>query len=206
MTAGPPATQARAVGVLLHGRGRTTGEMMDLARAIDLPDMAWLALAAPDGTWYPQSFLAARDDNQPSLDEALARVRGVVADLEGQGIARDRIALVGFSQGACLAAEVVYRSPARWGALVAFTGGVLGPKGTDFAPSGDLQGMPARLSVSADDAWVPLWRVKETATVLRAMGAEVQLRVRDGAEHVIDAEEIAQARRVLAAVGQGRRA
>jgi predicted esterase len=180
--------------------------MMDLARAIDLPDVAWLALAAPEGSWYPQSFLAVRDDNQPSLDEALARVRGVVADLEGQGIARDRIALVGFSQGACLAAEVVYRNPARWGALVALTGGVLGPKGTAFTPSGDLQGMPAALSVSADDAWVPLWRVKETAAVLRAMGAEVQLRVRDGAEHVIDAEEIAQARRVLAAVGQGRRA
>jgi phospholipase/carboxylesterase len=177
--------------------------MMQLARAIDLSDMAWVAIAAPDGTWYPQSFLARREDNQPSLDAALASVRGVVAALADQGIGRDRIAFIGFSQGACLAAEFVYRDPARWGGLVALTGGIIGPKGTDFPPSGDLQGMPVRLSVSAEDAWVPLWRVQETATLLRTMGAEVQLRVRSGVEHIVDDEEIAQARQVLAAVGQG---
>ncbi len=174
---------------------------MDLARAIDLPDMAWIALAAPGGTWYPQSFLSPREDNQPSLDEALARVIGVVADLAHLGVARDRVALVGFSQGACLAAEVVYRAPARWGALVALTGGVLGPKGADLPPSGDLSGTPVRLSVSAEDAWVPIWRVEETAALLRAMGGEVTVRVRDGAEHIVDDAEIAQARELLARVG-----
>jgi phospholipase/carboxylesterase len=198
VTEGPAPSRARATAVLLHGRGRRAGEMLDLARQLALPDVAWVAIPARGQSWYPASFLAELADNQPSLDRAVLRIRTVVDGLHAGGVPAGRIAFVGFSQGACLAAHFVHRHPARWGGLVALTGGLIGPPGAELLPRGELGGMPAFLSVSEQDAWVPLERVLQTAAVLGAMGATVRTRVRPGSEHVIDADEIQATRALLA--------
>jgi phospholipase/carboxylesterase len=199
-TLGPSPSRAAAATVLLHGRGRTTEEMLALAERIALPEMAWLAVDAPGQSWYPQSFLAKTEDNEPHLGNALARVMEAVRDLEGQGVPRERIAFLGFSQGACLAAHFVYLNPARWGALVALTGGAIGPPDTAFPPLGALDGTPVLLTTAAEDTWVPPSRVYETAAALGRMGALVETRVRPGAEHIVDDEELARARALLAGV------
>jgi predicted esterase len=123
-----------------------------------------------------------------------------VESLEAQGIPRWKIALLGFSQGACLACSFLHATAgpgARWGALIALTGGLIGPPGTAFPPRGDLAGTPIYFSSSEGDTWVPLARVRETAETFRAMGAAVEVRVRPGAEHVVDDVEIAAARKEL---------
>jgi phospholipase/carboxylesterase len=196
--AGPPPHRAGATTLLLHGRGRTPEEMLGLAQRIALPGMSYVAVPAAGGSWYPQSFLAPVERNQPHLDWALERVAAIVRELEDRGLARARIALLGFSQGACLAAEFVYRHPARWGALLALTGGLIGPPGTTWATTGDLARTPVLLATSDVDAWVPLERVHESAAVFRAMGAAVDLRVYEGMEHVVSDDEIAAARALLA--------
>ena len=118
-------------------------------------------------------------------------------ELEQGGVPRERQALMGFSQGACLASEYVWRHPGRWGALIAFTGGLIGPPGTTWEARGDLLGTPVLLTTSDVDAWVPLDRVKQTATVFRAMGAAVDERVYPGMDHVVSDDEIALARPLL---------
>jgi predicted esterase len=171
--------------------------MIEIAACFALPGMAYLAPAAPGGTWYPRSFLAPLVQNQPHLDQALARGDAIVRDLEQRGARRDRIALVGFSQGACLAAQLVWRNPRRWGALVAFTGGLVGPPGTVFEPRGDLDRTPVLITTSDADAWVPVDRVRLTAGVFRAMNGAVEELVYTGADHVVSDVEIVLARRVL---------
>ncbi len=171
--------------------------MLALAAQLALPEMSFVAPRAARGTWYPESFLAPRAHNEPHLGWALERVESVIGDLEEHGLPRDRIALLGFSQGACLATEYVFRSPSRWGAVAALTGGLIGPPGTRWEPSGTLAGTPALFTTSDADEWVPIERVKETVEVFRSMRAEVDLRVYPEREHAVSAEEVDAARSLL---------
>jgi predicted esterase len=183
--------------VLIHGRRRTAEEMIGLAGRIGLPEIAWRALKAPGGSWYPESFLAPLAVNQPQLDQAIARVEQEVRAFEALGVPRRRIALVGFSQGACVACEYVRRHPARWGGLIAFTGGLAGPDGTVWEASGPLDGTPVLLSNSDVDEFVPWPRTEDTAAAFRRMGAEVELELHPGRPHIVSDDEIEQARTLL---------
>jgi phospholipase/carboxylesterase len=198
--AGPPPAEAAAVAVLLHGRGRTPEEILELASRCAPPDFALVAVPAPGGSYYPQSFLAPFDDNEPQLGRSLARVEDVVVELEQAGIGRERIVLLGFSQGACLACEYVWHHPARWGALIAFTGGLVGPPDTEWAAREGLHGTPVLLGTSDVDAWVPQYRVHQTAAVFRAMGAAVDERLYPGRDHLVSDDEVALARHLLARI------
>jgi len=172
--------------------------MIGLAERIALPQIAWRAPQAPGGSWYPQGFMAPDAANQPCLDLALERIDGEVRSLQAAGLSRRRIALVGFSQGACVACEYVRRHPTRWGAVIAFTGGLPGPEGTAWSERGGLDGTPVLLSVGDQDVLVPWRRVQETAAVFSQMGAAVTLRLYPGGEHVVDDDEIREARTILA--------
>ena len=200
----PAASQGAATdgaplaAVLLHGRDRTAREMLALADRIALPHIAWIAPEAPSGSWYPMGFMTPGEANQAHLDRALDRVEREVRRLEAAGLPRRRIALVGFSQGACVACEYVRRRPTRWGALIAFTGGLPGADGARWTDDAGLLGTPVLLSNSEADPWVPWRRVEETAAVFARMGAAVTLRLYPGRDHVVDDDEIREARAILA--------
>jgi predicted esterase len=183
--------------VLIHGRDRTPAEMIGLAELIDLPEVAWRALQAPRGSWYPGRFMDPIDENQPHLDRALARIEQEVRALETLGVPPRRVALVGFSQGACLACEYVRRHPQRWGALIALTGGLFGPEGSAWEIQAALDETPALISNSDQDEWVPWSRTRETAAALGRMGAEVTLKLYPGRDHIVSGDEIDQARAIL---------
>ncbi len=183
--------------VLIHGRDRTPAEMIGLAELIDLPVVAWRALQAPRGSWYPGRFMDPLHENQPHLDQALARVEKAVRALEAESVPPQRIALVGFSQGACLACEYVRRNPQRWGALIAFTGGLFGPEGSAWESSASLAGTPTLISNSDQDEWVPWSRTRDTAAALLRMGADVTLKLYPGRDHIVSGEEIDEARTIL---------
>src|SRR5690606_746402 len=100
-TLGPAPSGARLTAIALHGRGASAADILTLADAIALPDISWLAPEARGRTWYPKTFLAPLDENEPNLSSALARVAELVRSLEQQGIPAARIALIGFSQGGC---------------------------------------------------------------------------------------------------------
>lgn len=189
--AGAPLAGARAAVVLLHGRGATATGILELAAELAAPGLAFLAPQAARGTWYPLSFLAPLDANQPWLDSALATVGDLVTAIAAAGIPAERLALVGFSQGACLATEFVARHPRRYGALAALVGGRIGPPGTRFEPRGDLAGTPALLAAGDPDPHVPWSRVEESAANLGAMGAAVTLRRRPGFPHAAHPDDLA---------------
>jgi predicted esterase len=104
---------------------------------------------------------------------------------------------MGFSQGACLATEFVARNATRYGALVAFTGGLIGPPGTRFNYSDSLSGTPCFLGAGDPDPHVPWKRVEESASVLSALGGVVTLRRYPGLPHTINQDEIEQAKHLL---------
>ena len=197
VAAGAPLTTARAVGVLLHGRGATALSILDLAEAIHRPDVAWLAPQARGNTWYPNRFVAPIESNEPWLSSALAAVTDVVAQVEAAGTPRTRVVLVGFSQGACLALEALIRTPGIAGGAAGLSGGLIGPPGTVWPDSGRLDGVPVFLGCSDVDFHIPKERVLESADVLRARGADVTAILYPGMDHTVNDDEIAHVRALV---------
>ncbi|MGA7157119.1 MAG: VOC family protein [Acidobacteriaceae bacterium] len=197
--AGVPLDQATGVVILLHGRGGPARDILTLSRAL-APAKAPIAFLAPEAVglaWYPNSFLVERALNQPALDSALARVQSTIDLATNAGIPLDRIVLAGFSQGACLATEFIATHPARYAGLVALTGGLIGPEGTDFSHPGNLAGTPALFSSSDPDQWVPWPRVEQSAALFKSMGAEVTLRRFPNKPHSVSGEEIELSRHLI---------
>ena len=196
---GAPIESAAVVVVLVHGRGQTPQYMADnFVDRLGRADVAFVAPAAADNTWYPTSFLAPLADNQPGLDHTLQRLAVIRDDLLGEGLTPERIVWCGFSQGACVVSQFVSGDPQRWGGLLALTGGLIGPPGTDWTIAGSFDGMPAYFSTSEADPFVPEERVRDSAARFAAAGALVTVELHLGREHEISAVEIDRARFALA--------
>ena len=184
---------------MIHGRGAGPENIPDLVPRLERPQFQYVAPAAPNRTWYPYSFMAEIEKNEPHLSHALAQVGKAVADAEASGVPREKIVLLGFSQGACLATEFMVRNASRFGGLIAFSGGVIGPPNqTRAAESSDsFERMPAFFGCSDVDAHVPESRVRESAALCERMGAKVTLKIYPGMGHVVSDDEITHARALL---------
>jgi predicted esterase len=196
-TRGRPLGEGSAAMILVHGRGATPHNILDLAGALAHPDFTYLAPAAAGNTWYPYSFMADTAANEPGLSSGLGVLDALVREVLDAGIPRDRIVLGGFSQGACLTSEYAVRHAGRFGAILVFSGGLIGPPGTTWPHGGDFAGTPAFFGCSDVDAHVPRTRVDESAEVMEAMGARVEKRIYPGMGHLINDDEIAFARTLL---------
>jgi predicted esterase len=197
LAAGQPLDQAAGALILVHGRGDSAVGILGLAEVLHQPDFAYQAAG---GTWYPYSFLAPITDNEPGISSGIATLGDVVESVAAAGLPYERIVIGGFSQGACLVCEFVARHPGRYGGLLAFSGGLIGPDGTPRDYAGDLEGTPVFLGCSDVDFHIPKQRVELTSQVLEGMGAEVTLRLYPGMGHTINQEEIDFGRTLLAAV------
>lgn len=193
----PETGRAASALVLVHGRGADAGSILEMGRILRLRDMLCVAPRAASNSWYPHPFIAPLARNQPWLDSALGLLGRTVAELEEAGIARERIVLAGFSQGACLASEFAARNAGRWGGLLVFSGGLIGPLGMTFPHRGDLAGTPVFMGCSDRDPHIPLERFRETGEVLGELGAEVDLQVYPGMGHTIIDDELDRARGVV---------
>jgi phospholipase/carboxylesterase len=209
MLYGAPVRSARVVVVLLHGRTQSPADMeQQIVRRIALPDVAYVAPAADGNSWYPAPFMKPVEENQPRLGFALDRISALSDDLVSQGIPLREQVVMGFSQGACLGCEYVYRRGCRVRALVAFTGGLIGPPGTEWNPTPTpplfdrrampVLEMPVLIEGSDGDPFVPAARMQETAAVFTRMAAAVALRLYPSTEHAIGDAQIDHARALLA--------
>lgn len=196
--AGALPARAKGVVLLVHGRGATAESMLPLADVVAMPDLCYLAPQAEGYTWYPQSFMAPTAANEPYLTRALDRLAAIIADVVGAGLGPERLAIIGFSQGACLASETVLRNPRPYGFVGVLSGGAIGPPGTPRDYAGTLQGARVFLGCSDRDPHIPLARVKETTAVFTRMGASVTERIYPGSSHGINDDEITYVRAGLA--------
>jgi phospholipase/carboxylesterase len=196
MREGAPLGAAPVV-IMVHGRGAGPKNILDLVPRLARPGFTYLAPAAAGNTWYPFSFMAEMEKNEPGLSSALAMLSRLVDETIAGGIDASRIVLLGFSQGACLTSEFAARNARRYGGVIAFTGGLIGPPGTPRTYAGSFAGTPVFLGCSDVDSHVPKPRVDETAEVFTRMGAEVDERIYEGMAHVINDDEIEAAQAIL---------
>lgn len=196
--AGPEPSRARGVMILLHGRGAGASDIMGLVPQFPYPRLAFLAPQADQNSWYPYSFLVPIQQNQPGLDSAMRVVSSLVLESELQSIPKERIFLLGFSQGGCLALEFAARHPARYGGVFGLSGGLFGPPGTTWEYDGSLQGAPVFIGCSDVDPHIPQSRVEETADAMRRLGGDVDLQIYPGMGHTVSAAEIGAINAIIA--------
>lgn len=193
LTAGKKIEDTSRVLILLHGRGAPAEDILGLSRHLDVKDFALIAPQATNYTWYPYSFLAAPQQNEPWLSSALQLLSDIVDDLVAQGIKHENIFFAGFSQGACLTLEFVTRNARRWGGAVAFTGGLVGDRIYRENYRGDFRQTPVFIGSADPDAHVPVDRVKESTRILTEMNASVQEKIYPNLGHTISEDEIRRA-------------
>ena len=199
---GAPLGRAKAAVIMLHGRGASAESMLSFADVFTQADVAYLAPQAPGSTWYPYSFLAPFEQNEPALSHALETVASTISRIASHGWAPQRLVLLGFSQGGCLALEYAARNAQRYGGVVGLSAGLIGPPGTPRTYPGSLSGTPVFLGCSDVDFHIPVARVHESAEVLRRMGGEVTERIYPGMGHTINDDEVKHVRGILAGLVQ----
>lgn len=197
LRAGAPLDEAAGLIIALHGRGAGAEDIVGLAEEVAPSGVAIVAPEAAGNTWYPFRFLEPTERNEPYLSSALRRVGELIAEVQSNGTPAQRVTLLGFSQGACLALESAARQPTRYAAVLAFSGGLIGPPGSVFDYEGSLDGTPVFIGSSDVDPHIPKERVEESAVAMRRLGAEVDARLYPGMGHTVNRDEVLAARTIL---------
>jgi phospholipase/carboxylesterase len=196
LTAGNP--DAAVAAVLFHGRDQDAEWMLDVARRIDLDDaVSYILPRAAERSWYPGRFYDPMEDNEPWLGWSLQAIEAAVALAASRARPRSRIALVGFSQGACILAEHLARRPEPYGATAILTGALFGTPDLERVPVGSLDGLPMFFGIAEKDDWIPIEAVRDTVAAFQRAGARCELRVYDDEEHGVNDDEVAAVRGLL---------
>jgi phospholipase/carboxylesterase len=191
ITAGAPIGQAKKAIIMIHGRGASANSILSLADHLSLPaDIAIFAPQATEHSWYPYSFMAPVESNEPALSSALALINEMVDDIIKQGVDKKNIYFIGFSQGACLTLEYVARHGEQYGGVIAFTGGLIGQTLVTSNYSGDFARTPVLITTGDPDPHVPVSRVEETVAQLTKMNADVLYKVYKGRPHTVTQREL----------------
>jgi phospholipase/carboxylesterase len=190
LAAGMPIDQAEKVMIFIHGRGADARGILEIAGTLQVEGFALLAPQATGNTWYPYSFISPAEMNEPWLSSAIATVHGLIDEVMEAGIKAENIYLLGFSQGACLTLESAARKAQRYGALIAFTGGLIGETINRSNYTGNFKQTPVFIGSGDPDPHIPVSRVKETNLVLTEMGADVTEKIYPGIPHTIIQDEI----------------
>jgi phospholipase/carboxylesterase len=187
---GVPLHETNAVMIMLHGRGAGAGGMLPLIQHFEREDFAYLIPNAADLTWYPERFLASREKNEPKLSSALAMIHDLLEEVKEAGISPEKIILLGFSQGACLALEYAARHLQKIGGIVALSGGLIGADDELVDYVGSLANIPIFIGCSDVDFHIPVERVHQSTEILQGLGAEVDERIYPNMGHTINMDEV----------------
>jgi phospholipase/carboxylesterase len=199
LTFGAPLNEAKAAAILLHGRGASPQSMLELAEHFGGEGVAYLMPAASQLSWWPRSGFAPMEVNEPYISSALATVRGLVQQVIDAGIPTEKLVIGGFSQGAVLSSEFVARYPARYGAVIIFSGALMGTLDDPRDYAGSLEGTPVFIGGVTHDSWIPQDQQRLTIEVLGKMGAAVTTDIITGTAHSIRESEMTTASAMVAA-------
>ena len=198
-TLAPARGPATHLVVLVHGYGADGQDLIGLAQHWRdlLPTVAFAAPNAPmripggpGYQWFPISRIDPHEMQKgvevagPALDEYLD------GELARLGLAPERLALAGFSQGTMLSLHLGLRRKVRPAGIVGFSGLLPGA-----SPDGDIP--PILLTHGDSDTVIPPQAMFLAANQLGLAGARVQWHLARGMGHGIDPEGLMMAGQFL---------
>jgi phospholipase/carboxylesterase len=193
-----PAPRA-SLAILLHGVGASGRDLAPLADALErylpgtqfaTPDAPHAFDEGPGRQWFSVAGVSAQNRPQRVAAARAEFDRVVNAELDRFGLSGEpeRVALIGFSQGAIMALDAL--ATGRWpvAAVVAFSGRLATP-----APLQPPAGARALLVHGADDSVIPAEETRQAAARLAQAGVAVESRLLPGLGHTISLEGVALA-------------
>ena len=190
ITAGVPLKEAKKVVVMLHGRGATAEDIVSLSAYLAFKDAHIIAPQATNNAWYPYSFLAPRQQNEPWLSSALTLLKHILNDVIAAGFKNQQVFILGFSQGACLTLEFAAHNAQPFGGVIAFTGGLIGDVVRQENYTGNFDNTKIFIGNSDRDPHVPVARSEESKKIMEKMGADVTLKIYPGMAHTVNEDEL----------------
>jgi phospholipase/carboxylesterase len=184
--------------LLLHGTGGDENDLVPLGREL-APGAGLLSPKGKVSEYGAARFfrrLAEGIFDEEDLVRRTHELAGFIrASAEEYGFDLSRLAAVGYSNGANIAASLILLHPGLLRAAVLFRAMV------PFEPgeTPDLSGMPIFLAAGRGDRMIPPERTERLAEILREAGADLDLRWRDTG-HGLTYEEVAEAREWLSGV------
>ncbi|GHB40669.1 alpha/beta hydrolase [Mongoliitalea lutea] len=188
--AGKDLQHATKVAIMIHGRGGTAQSILSLNQVLNLDEFAQIAPQAPGNTWYPYSFMAPDQSNEPSFSQSIQTIHGIVQDLESKGFSSEQIYFIGFSQGACLALEYATQHAKKYGAVIAFTGGLIGENIRPEKYSGSFDGTPVFIGSGFKDPHVPVLRIEASEELIKQAAGDVKVLIFEDYDHTVRQEEM----------------
>src|SRR5579883_1084551 len=192
-------------GLFFHGYGSGGADLLPSPApgfARDLPHAEFVAPNAPESSpngggyqWFPISSIEPR-----AIEAALHQAASILDDfvaaaLSERNLGPDRLALVGFSQGAVMALDRALRRADSARAIVIFSGMLADPT---CRLASDAQRPPILLVHGTEDRVIRFAYMAETKAALEAAGFPVETVERPRLGHGIDHEGAARAARFLA--------
>jgi phospholipase/carboxylesterase len=191
----PRSGKATSAVIFVHGYGADGADLLGLADPLapHLPGTAFHAPDAPDRCtgnpfgfqWFPIPWLDGSSEAEAAeglaraADDLNAYVDGVLA---AEGLAPDRLALVGFSQGTMMSLHIAPRRDAALAGVVAFSGRLLAPERL----ASEARVKPPVLLLHGDaDPVVPFADMGKAGDALVAAGFETYAHVMKGTGHGI---------------------
>ncbi len=211
---GAAVGQATGLVVFLHGYGANGADLLGLADVLapHLPEVGFLAPDAPERCvgggfglqWFPIPWIdgSAQAAAEAGLDAAAADLSGFLdARLAEAGLSPDRLALVGFSQGAMMSLHVAPRRAVPVAGVVAISGRLLRPERLEA----EAVAKPPVLLIHGDqDPVVPFSDMGNAGDALVAAGFQTFGHVMQGTGHGIAPDGLGVALQFLKErLGQG---
>jgi phospholipase/carboxylesterase len=193
---GKPLQQADKAIILLHGRGGTANDIISLANEFCDDSFYITAPQATNNSWYPYSFMADEEQNEPWLSSAVKMVKQLI-DTINKHMPINHIYLMGFSQGACLTLEVAGRFAQQYAGVVAFTGGLIGKQIVPKKYNGDFKNAKIFIGNSDIDPHVPQIRSAESKIIMENLGAAVTMDIYPDMAHTITVKEINRVKEII---------
>ncbi|ELZ85024.1 phospholipase/carboxylesterase [Haloferax elongans ATCC BAA-1513] len=194
----PTEEPAPAV-VLLHGRGSNEQDLLQIAREFP-PHLHVVSLRAPDRlqggyTWYDLDLSGGGlHQSQPNAEQ-FERSRDLVresieAAIDEYDLDRDRIGLLGFSQGAITSLALLLDDPDDYAWVVALHG-YLAESHAGHRPDG-IADKPIFVGAGSMDQVIPASRAERAADRLEELGAGVTFQTYE-VPHGVGPDELADA-------------
>lgn len=194
--------------IFLHGYGADGNDLIGLAQPLAgiLPNTTFISpnapepcAAAPRGRqWFPIPYLDG--SSEVAMMEGLGRAKAALnafidERIAESGLAANRVALVGFSQGTMMALEVGLRREEQLAGIVGFSGRLLRAEALEK----ELASKPPVLLIHGDaDPVVPPQSLEDARSALEQNGVAVEAHMRPGLAHGIDNDGLALAAQFLA--------
>ena len=197
---GAPLESAEIAILAIHGRGATSDSILSLSQYLPFENAVWIAPQATSNTWYPYSFMAPFEHNQPHLDSALELVHQLLDEIDTKGPGLDKTFVFGFSQGGCLALESVARYKKHVAGVAGLSSGLIGPEGTQWGSNPSLENTQVFIGCADPDSHIPVNRVHESEAFFAAQKANVTAKIYPNGGHTINEDEIKHVKHILSSL------